>query len=662
MVYIDGSYSYPLTDYGNSNSFLYNLGNFNNSYIDNLSSTSKNLKLFWKIPPRIFLESNLSHNNVNYLPIYNNLIIEYKEQNELSWNELLNINNFPDPSNNSNYSNYNNDNINFIFNLTRNTSVPNNTYNYNITDNSFIINFNGGYNFFQNSKSYQFRCYLDNISNIVNNFDYKEDNYYNNNDSSNNYLYFPDLSNIFFLTASRGLPKSPTDLTFSSILYNSVFISGELDSNTADVNNIISIPIPNDDDDNKLIFIFDLNASKNSNYKKFIPYNLNNYTIDNLNNSNNPSINGEFSFIENNSLEPEFSYSLNNYGMYFANDNTNISYAQISRNFITPIPLRNEINNSYNNFINSYSLFNNNLINYNSNLINKTIRWRENNQNIILNFFDNLNSIFNIFSNNLQNKLYNSLNSNNINTSNEPVGNDFINNNLSSFVMFSKKVKNNVETNVYNTLQIDTSFNNFLTKSIKNSDTHFTFNYTTQDILPNNNNSLNDYSSKNGYYVGLILNDICFNIDLNDFFDENNDLSFNNIKLKTGLSQNFSNIVYNNLQNYNIYKITNDLTNDITLDSSNSDFSLNYDESNIGSYFGLTSIKPHNTLLHLNFDGTLNNLSKYMRNYNNDILCNINLKITGSLNSSNSNNELWETNNNNIKNINHSYNYYPLNN
>ena len=34
---------------------------------------------------RIFLDSTLSINNINYLPIYNNLIIEFKEQNEVNW-------------------------------------------------------------------------------------------------------------------------------------------------------------------------------------------------------------------------------------------------------------------------------------------------------------------------------------------------------------------------------------------------------------------------------------------------------------------------------------------------------------------------------------------------------------------------------------------------
>ena len=624
------------------------------------------MQLFWKIPPRIFLDSNLSFNNINYLPLYNNLIIDYREQNINNWSQLINVNNFPDPSNHNiniynNYINKNDLSMIFILNLTRNTGDPSNTTNYDIIDNSFIINLTGGYNSFKNSTGYQFRCYLSNISDICNNFDAKKDTY--NNDSSNIYLYFPDISNIYFNTASRGLPKLPTDIAFTNIDFNSVDISGQLNNSTADINNIISIPIPNDDDDNKLVFIFDLIANKNSNYKKFIPFNLNDFSINDISNNNNPSINSDFSLTQINNIEPEFTYDISNYGMYFFNDVSNISYASLSDSFITPAPLRNVVTNNFNNYINSYNLFNSDLKNYNSNLDLLSVKWRETNQTIGFYFFNDSNSLFNINLDNLNHKLFNSLKSinlNTINSINEPRGNDLSNNNLCSFIMYSQKVKNSTQTDIYTPFTIDTSFNDFITTSINKNSTKYNLNYTSQDILPNGGNNVNDYSNKNGYYVGLILNDICYNIDLNDFFNVSTDLSDNNIKLKTKIIQQFDNSFNNNEEEYLIYKITDDLSKNITLDSSSSSFNLTYNESNVGTYFGLTSIKPHNTNIDMSFNGLLNNLSKYIRSNDNNILSNINLKVSGSLTSNDSIDVNWESNNNETQIINHSYNYQPL--
>ena len=667
-IYNNGSYSYPIENFGNK--FNYIFGDFSNSHIDNFSTNSKNLQLFWKIPPRIFLNSTLNNNNINYLPIYDNLIIEYKEQNDLYWSELLKINNFPDPSNNSSYNAYNNKNdlsMNFILNLNRDTSQGNNTNSIIINDNSFNINISGGFNNFQNSKAYQFRIFLKNSSDLSNNFDKKNDQY-DYQDISNNYLYFPDTSNVYFLTASRGDPKIPTNITFSNVDFESVLIGVQLNSTTADTNNIISIPIANDDNDNKIIFILDLIATKNNNYKKYIPYNIPNYIIDDISNNNNPSTISNFNLLTLQTLEPEFTYDLSNYGMYFANDISNISYASINKNFTTSPPLRNEVSSDFNLYISNHNLFNTNLTNYNSNLDYLNVKWRENNVSYSFFFFDDSNSVFNINSNNLNNKLFNSLKTldfNNINNSNEPKGIDFSNNNLCSFILYSQKISNSgsVVSNIYNQFSIDTSFNNFITTSINNSNNKYTLNYTSQDILPNGANSVNDYNKTNGYYVGLVLNDICYNIDLNDFFNITSDLSSNNIKLKTKITQEFNNALYNKEQEYLIYKITDDLSQNITLDSSSSSFVLTYNESNEGTYFGLTSIKPHNTKIDLSFNGLLNNLSKYIRSASNDILVTLNFKVTGSLTSSNSNNINWESNSNSeSQNINHSYIYNPLSN
>ena len=663
LVYKNGNYSYPIGNYGNN--FSYNFGDFSNSYIDNFASSSSNLQLFWKIPPRIFLNSTLNNTNIDFLPIYDNLIIEYKEENSNIWKEIVNISNFPDPSNNSGYNGYNNKNdlsMVFILDLTRNTANVNDNYNTTITDLSFEINYIGGYTNFQNSKAYQFRVYLTNSSDLSNNFDKKNDQY-DYDDISINYLYFPDLSNVYFLTASRGNPKAPTNIIFSNVDFDSVIINMQLNSTTADINNIISIPIPVNDNDNKLVFTLDLIATKNINYKKFIPFNNDNYTISNISN-NIPSTLSQINLIQTNNIEPEFSYNISNYGMYFANDSSNISYASINQIFITPPPLRNEVNSNFNLYLNNYTLFNSNLRTYNSNLNFLSVTWRETNQIINFYFYNDSNSLFNMNLNNLNNKLFNSLKSinfSNLNSLNEPKGIELSNNNLCSFIMYSQKIKNSVETNIYNPFTIDTSFNDFLTTSINSSNNNYTFKCMSQDILPNGENSVNDYSNKNGYYVGLVLNDISYNIDLNDFFDVTTDLCFNNISLKTKITQEFDNLSYNKEEEYLIYKITNDLTQNITLDSSSSSFDLTYNETNEGTYFGLTSIKPHNSKIDLVFSGLLNNLSKYIRS-NNNILVTLNLKVSGSLTSSNVNNINWESNNNNSQNINHSYNFNPLSN
>ena len=550
--------------------------------------------------------------------------------------------------------------MNFILNLTRETSQENNTNSVQITDNSFIINILGGFNHFQNSKAYQFRIFLNNISDLSNNFDKKNDQYEYQN-ILNNYLYFPDTSNVFFYTASRGDPNAPTNINFNNITFNSVIINVHLNSTTADNNNIISIPIPNSDNDNKLIFILDLLATKNYNYKKFIPYSLDTYIIDDISNNNNPFINAQNNLPAIDNLKPEFIYDLSNYGIYFANNNSNISYASIDNSFITPHPLRNEVNSEFNNYINNYALFNTNLNTYNSDLNIRTVRWRSNNSTSTFYFYNDSNSIFNINLNNLNKKLFNSLKSININNKNtyiEPRGID-LSNSLCSFILYSQKLYNSNVSNIYNTYTIDTSFNDFITTNVNNSNNNYTFNYISQDIQPYN--SLNDiYTNVNGYYIGLILNDICYNIDLNDFFDITTDLSINNIKLKTKITQEFNNVSYNNEQEYLIYKITDDLSQNITLDSSSSSFDLTYNESDEGIYFGLRSIKPHNTKIDLLFSGVLNNLSKYIRSNNSNILSTQNLKVSGSLTSSNSNNINWESNNNVSQDINHSYIFEPL--
>ena len=660
LVYNDGNYNYPINNL--TQDFTYNIGTISGSYIDDFSTTSKNLQLIWKIPPRIFIDSTLSINDINYVPIYNNLIVEFKEQNETSWTELVNINNFPDPSNNSGYSNYNNKNdvnMSFIFNLTRNTSQANNSSSISIIDNCFNIIFSGGYNSFQNSKAYQFRIFLQNNSTINNTFDYKPDAYGYN--SSNIYLYYPDISSDYYYTASRGLPKAPTDLTFTSINFNQVSINGELDSNTADVNNIIAIPIPSDDDDNKLIFSFDLLASKNNGYKKFIPYSLSNFNINNLSNSANPSINGSFSLTRSNNIEPEFVYDLSNYGMNFANDLSNISYASlpnvnIDSSFLTLAPLRNVVNSTFNKFITNYSFFSNTLANYNSSIDYRSAIWRTNNNIYNFNFFDNNSNNLIINKNNMNYKLYNSLNRNNINSINESRGNDLSNSNLSRFEMKSQKNNNGALSNIYSTFAVDTSFNDFLTTNINKSDISFTLNCISQDILPNGANTINDYSQKNGYYNGLILNDISYVIDLNDFFDESNDLCNNNIKLKTSLEQIFSNQTYTEEKEFLIYKITNDLIQDISLSSIDSSFNFTYVETidSNATYFGLTSVRIHNSTILLEINGTLINLNKYLRNSSNNNLCAVNLYVVkNSSNNTNIKNSTitWPLNNNISENI-----------
>jgi len=619
------------------------------SHIDNFSNKQKNLQLFWKIPPRIFLTSNLSYNNVNYLPLYNNLIIEYKEKNDINWKELININNFPDPSNNNFNSNYNSKNdlsMVFILNLSRNTAISNDTNNINIIDNSFIINYTAGFNSFQNSKSYQFRSYLTNISNLQNNYDYKEDNYGNN--SSNIYLYFPDISNLYLDTASRGFPKSPTNLFFNNIFYNSVLVNGELDDTTVDSNEIIFLPIPNADISNTLVFVFDLIANKINSYKKFIQFNENNYLINNITELSKTS---SFNINLTNNIEPEYNYEISNYGMYFFDDFSKIGYLNINNNFITPSPLRNNINNSFNYTINNINIFENNLNYYNNSITHLQIVWRSNGNILGFNFFDNNSNLLEITKNNSNIKLYNSINSNLINQSNELKGIDLSLNNLCSFELKTENLNGNNFN--YNSFNIETSFNNFLTKNINNNNNNYFFNYISQDILPYNSNSLTDYSKTNGYYVGLIIKDISFNINLNDFYDINSDLSKNNITLKTSIKQIFSNTIHELNKSYLIYKITQDLTKIISIDNSNGLFNFNYQEEDLGHYFGLKSIKPHNSNIFLEISGNLIDLNKYIRRYDNSTLCIIDLFIKkNNLTNINIKNKIINWPNNNESNIN----------
>ena len=666
LVYNDGSYSYPISNYGNS--FSYNFGNFNNSHIDDFSRNSSNLQLFWKIPPRIFLNSTLNNTKIDFLPIYDNLIIEFREQSDNIWKPLINLSNFPDPSNNSGYTSYNNKNdlsMVFILNLTRNTANANDSSNVTITDPSFIIDISGGYNNFKNSEAYQFRIYLTNSSDLSNNFDKKSDQY-QYSDNSINYLYFPDSSNVYFLTASRGNPKAPTNITFSNEDYYRVTIRVELDSTTADINNIISITIQ-DVTNNGLIFILDLIATKNSDYKKFIPYSFDSYIIDDISN-NSASEDSIFDLPVIDYLEPEYTYDLSNYGMYFANDVSNISYANIDISFNTRAPLRNEVNPNFNSYISNYTLFDTDLTNYNSSLDFSylDVKWRQDNTEYKFHFFHDSNSYFDISKNNLTDNLFNSLKTLTISSiyqNSEPKGIDFSDNSLCSFILSSQKMSGSDISDIYNPFTIDTSFNNFITTSINNSNNKYTFNYTSQDIDPNGTPNTT-YSKTNGYYTGLVLNDICYNIDLNDFFNISSDLSKNDIKLKTKITQEFNDISYDNSYTYLIYKITDDLSQNITLDSSSSNFDLTYDESYNGIYFGLTSIKPHNTRIDLSFNGLLNNLSKYIRPISNT-LASLNLKVSGSHNSNNNLTNFininWESNNSISKNINHTYTFKPLN-
>ena len=272
-VYLDGCYNYLIPNYNFMNKDVYDFSYGNDTSLNRLQiPTSQNLQLYFKIPPRRFINWNYNLKeecNQNYIPDYNNLVIEYRSSDIDSisfsdWNNLF-LFQLPDPSINNIYEPhlYKNDlSMNFILDISKNnTSYSEDTSSITIEDFSFNILYKYGTlsSIIQISKAYQFRIYITNNSpydisrcpGIMPDYSYNQYNQYIY-ELSWNYLYFPSSSEEYYFTPSRGRPKDPTDLYFynSPDQTNNFFelsISGGINDIYVDKDNIVPFPIQNSD-------------------------------------------------------------------------------------------------------------------------------------------------------------------------------------------------------------------------------------------------------------------------------------------------------------------------------------------------------------------------------------------------------------------------------
>ena len=655
-VYLDGCYNYPIANYDFMNKDVYYFSYGNDSSLNRLDiSSSQNLQLYFKIPPRRFINWNYNHEDEcsqNYIPDYNNLVIEYRSRNIDSisfsdWNELVNFS-LPDPSNSSGIQGtYTNDlSMNFIFHIDKGTGSDDITITQNIVDNSFNIIYTYGTNsnIIQTSKAYQFRIYITNYSEyniskipgIMPDYSY---NQYNQsiNDLEWNYLYFPSDITNYYQTLSRGNPKPPTHLDFqnengNANNFNNVNITGSLNFDNADDQNVVSFPIQADD--NSIIFTLDLSGHKSSTYKKAIPYTADNLLIDF---SNGPISVKNFDKTISTSmynLQPEYVYDVSNYGIYFKDDPTNIAYVEkistittIDKSVTISHPLRYQVNSNYDKLINnsSINIFQSNLSQYNSNIDYQEVIWRDDNSSQSFNFFRDTKSTFNIL-NTTSINLYNGKNTSSINTANEIRGTDLSGENLSKFILstFRNTTLKHSSTEFQTTGTFRKTFHN-------ESDISFSLTLNTMDI----SESTNSYTRTNGYYIGTTITGISYAIDLNNFFDIPTDLKYNNIKFKPQISQIFPSAPptpFNNSKEYPIYKITNDLTQSFVIETPNitiSQYGTSLIANTLETYFGLTSKQPNDEYeLKANGSIYISGLSKYIRSTT-DSLGSLTITING---------------------------------
>jgi hypothetical protein len=643
------------------NKDVYDFSYGNDTSLNRLDiSSSQNLQLYFKIPPRRFINWNYNHEDEckqNYIPDYNNLVIEYRsckigETFDTIWNNLLSVP-LPDPSNqNLEYgtgsNNYKNDLcMNFILDISKDNDSLTDTGNIIITENSFNIIYKYGktISIIKISHKYQFRLSIQNystfdISQIPGIIPNHSLNQYNEsiNAVSWNYLYFPSDVNNFYSTLVRGNPLQPTNLNFfyptnESNNFSQVSIDGSLDNLNADSNSIISFPI--NQEDNYIVFTLDLSGHKSSTYKKAIPYSANNLLIDFSNGPNSVKLFTETISTSMYDLQPEYVYDVSAYGIYFKDASTNITYVTLPNNtidnsFTISHPLRDQVNITYDNLINNYTIFNSeSLVSYRSDICYTIVTWRADNQNKLFNFFTDTSSIFDI-SYSLDINLYNSTHDSSIDLVNEPRGKDLSGNNLSTFQLST--YKNTAQKHSSTQLQTTGTFD---ISEISIPDISFTLNLKTQDIT----GSISPYTRQNGYYIGTTITDISYAIDLNNFFDIATDLSDNNIKFKPQISQIFPTdppTQYNNSAQYPIYKITDDLTQSFVIETSSITISENSGTPPIttspspATYFGLTSKQP-NKDYELIANGSINisGLNQYIRSTT-DSLGSLTITVNGT--------------------------------
>lgn len=224
-VYFDGGYTFSTSDNINVDGFSFNYGNISSSVINqlNLLNTNK-LTLKWKIPPRKIINWNYSNSpyNINIVPKYNDLIIQYRyfafyHDDELGWNNLISISNFPNTISSTIYPNYvglSDENIEFNLIIEREftydyytqtisfeTIESSNIVINNNDDNKFKIICNPGTKL-QSSSQYQFRLFLSNNSNVSTaEFPKFTSDLYEIINPNYAYLYFPNSRDQYYETA-----------------------------------------------------------------------------------------------------------------------------------------------------------------------------------------------------------------------------------------------------------------------------------------------------------------------------------------------------------------------------------------------------------------------------------------------------------------------------
>ena len=519
-VYLDGIYNIPYSYfYGN----IFNSMNISSEYL-----FKNNLKLFFKIPNRREIIWNYNDRNINHVPEYNTLVIEYRNNSDiLDFIELYTISNFYTPNPND-YKSDVSMTFNLEFKINRAIRInPDPIINISIDDLSVNIIINS-FDTFKQSIGYQFRIYLTNGSDFSTSLTpgYIDNQYYQQ-DPLWNYLYFPDISNEYLITLSKGNPNPPTNINLNAINYQSIQIILYNSNQYVDDNFTLGL------DFNNVLLVYNLEifANETTNYRR--NKSITSYIID-LSHENLNST--EISINLNENIYPEIIYSLkpDSYYIYYKGDqDASSSYFNSDAYAITPIPINNflyeelsqgDINNNTQSLL---SILRDNTLNYN-----------------LLTKYDTTNEI--IFTDQTLNFNFNYSNSM------TKVGDMRIDN------------PNDIDISLGNEL-IDISLQKFTFK-IKNTDTSSTFNKELDIQIPNFNNTFlyaetNDplfdgsinilikdtfpTSNKSHYYLKA---DLYFNFDF--ILEPPNSINFYN-SIEVGFIQyNYINTNQNSLPEY----------------------------------------------------------------------------------------------------------------
>ena len=530
-IYLDGSFIIPYSyNYGNLNSSIYNPINIDIIKISDSANyiLYNNLELYFKIANRRPIIWNYNDLSVNYVPEYNVLYLEYRDNsNQTEFTSDFSgidasINPFFIP-NRQDYSIDISTTFNLIFNIDRaNQIYPDPLININIRDSSNVDITINSFNFFKRDLGYQFRVYLTNSSD----FDISRTpgyiiNQFEDNDPSWNYLYFPDLSNSYFISLPKGRPNPPSDLQFFDVSFESFFIKFFNLNTYVDENSVQ----PLNSNDISLVYNIEISASMITNYRRAIDFSsyLLELSFINLQDS---------SFVEQvkdfSNVLPEFNYRLRydsfyiNYYSTTQNDYSFSDVCNIDLSINTLIPINNF---NYNNFL-TYEISNN----IENQLINIRIDPSNNNSFYLRTKYNNLYSIiftdnsfnFNFLidiSNIIIGDICNTINPN-TNPYDISIGSELIDNSLQNFNFKILEISNSVFHIYENSLNI--LLTDFSTTDISNS-------FYIQNKLDGSINAIikdnfpNIQDNKSHYYLH---GDLSFNF--NYILYRPNDISFYN--------------------------------------------------------------------------------------------------------------------------------------